>query len=546
MKQNKPAYTVQKFNTIREMTELARNESPDKIAYRYKDDSEQVISVTFRAFYDVIENLGAALTDMGYGQAHVACISENSYSWITAYLTILKGAGVFVPIDKELAAADKLHLLNDSESTVVFFSEKQESFLRENKDKLPNIRCFIGFDLVQDDGDFLSYAQLIEKGKAMDKSAYDGLRSDEHALKMLVYTSGTTGMAKGVMLTEHNLVSSVYYGLQVSQVYDVGLSVLPYNHVYESVCDILVAHHLRSTLCINRSMKDIVKDLKLYQPSYIYLVPALAEVLYASITRNIKKQKKEKTFARGVKISRFLLKLGIDLRPKLFKELRDVFGGRIVKIVCGGAPIRPELGKFFDDIGIILTGGYGITECSPLVSVNDEHCNDFHTAGSRLPCLEWRIDNPNTEGIGEICVKGDVVMKGYFKKPEKTAEVLKDGWFYTGDYGYITEDDQIVLTGRKKNIIVLNSGKNIYPEEIELIIKNIHYISEVVVRGLKNENGDEFSLLAEVYLEEEKSNEDVFQDIQNILKDQPSYKNVTKVIIRTEPFVKTTTNKIKR
>ena len=544
MKKNR--YVVQKISGLREMNTLARNESPDVVAYRYRDDAGEIIDVTYSQFYDITENLGASLTERGFGSAHMACIGENSFPWIVTYFTVLKSAGVYVPIDKELSDEDKCNLLNDSDSTVVFFSAKYDDFIRKHRDQMPAVRAFIGFDLKEHDGEFLSFQKLIDDGASLDKTAYDSLESDKDDMKMLIYTSGTTGKAKGVMLTENNLVSIVYYGLQVAQIYDTGLSVLPYNHVYESVCDILVAHHFRATLCINRVMKDIVKDLQTFKPSYIYLVPALAEVLYANITRNIKKQGKEKTFARGVKISKFFLKFGIDLRPKLFGALRDVFGGRLIKIVCGGAPIRPELGEFFDNIGIILTGGYGITECSPLVSVNAEDTNDFHTAGNRLPCLEWRIDSPNEEGIGEICVKSPTVMKGYYKNPEKTAEVIQDGWFFTGDYGYITENDQIVLTGRKKNIIVLNSGKNVYPEEVELIIKNIPYIGEVVVRGLKNENGDEYSLLAEVYTEEKKSEQEILQDIQNALVGQPSYKNVTKVVLRDQPFPKTTSNKIKR
>ncbi|MBO4428436.1 MAG: AMP-binding protein, partial [Clostridia bacterium] len=247
------------------------------------------------------------------------------------------------------------------------------------------------------------------------------------------------------------------------------------------------------------------------------------------------------------KISNAALKLGIDLRPKLFKEILDNFGGRLRRIVCGGAPIRPEIGKFFGDIGIAMTGGYGITECSPLVCVNDPDSNDYHTAGHKLACLEWRIDEPNEDGIGEICIKGDVVMKGYYKQPEKTAEAIKDGWFYTGDYGYLTDDDQLVITGRKKNLIVLNNGKNIYPEEIEGRISTIPYITEVIVRGLKNDDGDEYSLIAEVYMAEEvHSGAEVLVDVQKTLADLPTYKNVTKIVVRNEPFPKTTSNKIRR
>ena len=537
---------VQKISSIRQMMELAAVDAGEKIAYKYKIGDE-IKEVTFRSFYDQVESLGASLTSLGLGRAHFACIGENSYKWIVTFLTCLETAGVFVPIDKELPAADKVNLLCDSDAEVVFFSEKYEDFVKENREKLPNVKYYIALDKAESDGDVLSFDKLCEGGEALDKSAYDALMSSPDEAKMIVYTSGTTGIAKGVMLTEHNLVSSVYYGLSCSQIYDTGLSVLPYNHVYESVCDLLVSIHFHSTICINDTLKNVVKNMKLYKPSHIYLVPAFTDLFYANIMANIRKQGKEKKFQTAVKISNAALKVGIDLRPKLFKEILETFGGRLRRIVCGGAPIRPEIGKFFGDIGIAMTGGYGITECSPLVCVNDPDSNDYHTAGHKLACLEWRIDEPNEDGIGEICIKGDVVMKGYYKQPEKTAEAIRDGWFYTGDYGYLTDDDQLVITGRKKNLIVLNNGKNIYPEEIEGRISTIPYVTEVIVRGLKNENGDEYSLLAEVYMAEEvHSGAEILVDVQKTLADLPAYKNVTKIVVRSDPFPKTTTNKIRR
>ena len=543
-------YNVKYFSSIREMLDMAVAENGNDIAYIYRDKNGDDVSVSFREFNEVTENLGAALTSLGLGKSHIANVSENSYKWITVYLTVLKSAGVYVPIDKELPDGDKTHLICDSNSEAVFFSAKNEAWVRDNMDKMPNVKYFIGLDLEASENEkILSYKELIEKGKSIDKSEYDSLKSDPNELKMLVYTSGTTGMSKGVMLSEHNLCSSVYYGLQVSQIWERGLSVLPYNHTYEGVCDILVSLHYRTTLCICAALKDVAKDLKHYKPVYIYVVPAFAEVLYSKVMSTIKKQGKENTLKFGIKLTRALRKIGIDKRKQIFAQIHENFGGNLRKIVCGGAPIRPEIGQFFDDIGIALIGGYGITECSPLVSVNDESFLSYDTVGFRLPCLEWRIDSPNEEGIGEICVKGDVVMLGYYNNPEQTAEVLKDGWFYTGDYGYITKDDQLVITGRKKNIIVLNNGKNIYPEEIEKRIGNIDYITEVVVRSLKNARGEEYSLMAEVYIEDEETvyaEEKVLSDIQDKLADLPDYKNVTKVVIRKEPFDKTTTRKIKR
>lgn len=545
-RKNKEKAPIKPFSSIREMLRMAVNEDGEKIAYKFKNPDGTVREVTYIEFHQTVEALGAALTEMGFGSSHMAIVSENRYDWIVAYLTALCSAGVFVPIDRQLTTKEKLHLLTDSESEVVFFSKQYMPWFVENKAALPNIKAFICFDIDEDTDGIISYKRLIADGAKLDKTAYDSLKSDENELKMLVYTSGTTGIAKGVMLSEHNLVSGVYYGLQVSRIYDTALSILPYHHTYESVCDILVNIHSHATLCINAIMRELVSDMQLYHPTNIYIVPAIAEFIYFLIMKNLKEKGKLKTFRKGVKISRAALKIGIDLRPKLFAELHNLFGGKLRKIVCGGAPIRPEMGEFFNDIGIPMTGGYGITECSPLVSVNDESSNDFHTAGHRLACLQWRIDEPNEEGIGEIAVKGDVVMLGYYKMPEKTAEVIRDGWFFTGDYGYITPDDQICITGRKKNIIVLSNGKNIYPEEIENLIMNIDCVSEVVVRGLKNSKGDEHALEAEVYLNEEKTESEVKALISEALAELPNYKKVTKVVIRKEPFPKTTSNKIIR
>jgi len=546
MTNKKPVfYEVTKFNSIRDMLDIAKNEAGGQIAFKYKN-GEEVIHVTYDEFIGQTEILGAALTDAGFGESHIACIGKNSYKWIVSYLTVLKSAGVFVPMDNELPPVDIFNIINQSSCEVVFYDKKYEDLFHDNPDKLSGVKMFIGFDRGAAEGAFQSFDQFMEHGKTCSRQKYDALSSAPGDLKLLVYTSGTTGTSKGVMLSEHNLVSSVYYGMQVSTVYDTCLSVLPYHHTYESVSGILVSLHHHSTICINDSLKAVLKNLQLFHPSYIYLVPAFAEVFYSTIMKTVKKEGKEKAFQTLIRTSNGLRKVGIDLRKTLFKQIHTSFGGRLRKIVCGGAPIRPEIGQFFDDIGISLINGYGITECSPLVCANNDFFNDYHTAGLKLPCIDWRIDSPNEEGIGEIAVKGDIVMLGYYKQPELTAEVLKDGWFYTGDYGYINSKDQLVITGRKKNMIVLKNGKNIYPEEIEGYIQGLDYLEEVVVRGMKNEHGEEISLLAEVFLNSEKTEKEVLKDIHLLCKELPSYKHVSEVIIRKEEFPKTTSKKIRR
>ncbi len=550
-------YEVQKFSSIREMLSLADKQAGDKDAFKYIEKKE-VKSVTFSEFVLTTEYLGEALTDMGFGKSFIANIGQNSYKWICVYLTALKSAGVYVPIDKELPFEDIVNVVADSGSEILFYASKFEKEFMANRDKFPSVKFFIGLEREEDEGEFLSYEKLLEKGKSLYESGrckYSELKSDENDLKMLVYTSGTTGMSKGVMLTEHNLVSSVYYGLEVSTVYDTCLSVLPYHHTYEAVCGILVAIHHHSTLCINDKLTNVLKNLQRFKPDYLYLVPAFAELFYKKIWAAIREKKQEKLVKAMIKVSNALLKIGIDVRRKMFKSIIDNFGGNLVKIVCGGAPIRAEVGEFFDSIGIYLINGYGITECSPLVSANRENCNDCTTVGLPLACVELKFEDVDGDGNGEICVRGDVVMKGYYHQPALTKEVLSDdGWFRTGDYGRLNDKGLLMITGRKKNLIVLKNGKNVFPEEIEDYIQGIDYVKEVVVYSQKDENGLEASLCAEVFPDYDSEKVKNATNLEKMLKSDinaateplPVYKRISVVKVRDKEFIKNSSNKIKR
>ena len=345
------------------------------------------------------------------------------------------------------------------------------------------------------------------------------------------------------------------HGLEVSTVYDVCLSVLPYHHTYESVCGILVSLKKAATICINESLRTVAANLKVFRPTYIMLVPLFVESFYKKIWATVEDQGKADTLRKMIKISNKLLKVGIDMRRVFFKSIHEVFGGRLIKMVCGGAPLRQELGEFFDAIGVTLVNGYGITECSPLVAANRDFYYNFASVGNPLPCLDMKIFEPNADGEGEICVKGPTVMLGYYKQPELTAEVLEaDGWFHTGDFGKIGEDGRLYITGRKKNIIVLRNGKNIYPEEIEEYLGSIPEVAEVIVSALRSEDGEETGLAAEIFpgddLVKSKTDDELYTilktAVEKINDTLPSYKHVTKVVVRKTPFDKTTSGKIRR
>lgn len=541
-------YDVKPFDNLRHMVELAKDEAPNTVAYMFKGKDKEIIEKTYAQFYEDVYALGTALADMGISGKHIACLAENSYSWINTYLTVLLSDNVFVGIDKELPEKDYLHILQDSESDVVFYWKKAEDSLRENRENLPRIKYFIGIDREEDDGEFLSMSLLREKGRELYNSgntSYIDMKGDYEAMKMLVYTSGTTGLSKGVMLSEKNLCSLVYHGLRTATIYDKCLSILPYHHTYEAVCGILVGIHKHVTLCINESLKAIAKNLQLYKPNYMYVVPAVASALHKNVLRTAQKQGKLGLMLTMMKVSNALRKVGIDLRRKLFKSVHEGIGGNLLEVVCGGAPIPVDTAYFFDAIGIMILNGYGITECSPLVSVNSPLDSDYRTVGYPLPCIEVKVDEPDSDGIGEICVKGDIVMLGYYKKPEATAEVLVDGWFHTGDYGYINKKGQILITGRKKNIIVLDNGKNIYPEEIEEYIYTIPYVKDAVVYD--STDGDKLVLCAEIFPDKELiGNSDINADVHKVLSELPSYKQITKIVLRDEEFPRNTSQKIVR
>lgn len=548
---------VTKVNSIKEIIENASREDGNKIAFQYKNAKGNIVKVTYKEFEKETNEIGTALSKINMHDKHIALIGENSYKWIAVYVTVLKSLGVFVPIDKELTLKEIINVLKHSDSEVLFYSERYENFISKIQEEVPNIKYYISLDREEDEKNILSYDKFKERGRKLLKEGdktYTSLQDNKENLKLLVYTSGTTGEPKGVMLTENNLISVVYYGLQVADIKTKCLSVLPYHHTYEAVAGILVALHRRACICINDSLKNVLKNLQLYKPDYIYLVPAFTEVFYKNIWSNAQKTGKDKALKIMIPISNALRKIGIDLRGVFFKSIHKAFGGELRQIVCGGAPIRPEIGKFFNDIGITLLNGYGITECSPLVSVNRLHNSDSTTVGVVLPCCEIKFENVTPDGDGEICVKGDIVMKGYYKEPEKTARVLKDGWFNTEDYGRFNKKGLLVINGRKKNMIVLDNGKNVYPEEIENYILSIPYVLEVIVKGKKNKIGQEVALIAEVFLNQEKVEElkidnveETLRDnINKVCKDLPVYKHISDIIIRKDEFEKTTTKKIKR
>lgn len=535
------------------------NEFGQDIAFKYRRGKE-IVSVSYEQFYLDTKYLGSAFVNFGFKKgSKIAMIGPNSYEWVTVFLSVLNSECVFVPVDKELPIEEIAYVINNSETDMFFFASVYEEKIKNNIDLFSNVKMFVNIDAKEDDGNFLSYRRLMEKGEELLATGYDEYTSmtpKEDELKMIVYTSGTTGTAKGVMLSLSNVMGAQNYGLQVSSINKTVINVLPLHHTFGGVVDILVSLNCGCTIGINDSLRNLLPNFKAYKPESAMLVPLFVEKFYQRIWAGIEEKNLTKTFKFMMKLSNALLKVGIDLRRTIFKSVHEQFGGNLRTIVCGGAPMREELGRFFETIGVTINNGYGITECSPLVSCNREYYYNFASVGTLVPGIELRIDEPNEDGEGEIVVKGPIVMMGYYKNEEKTREVLsEDGWFRTGDYGRFDEkEERLYITGRKKNLIVLKNGKNIYPEEIEDYLMAYTEIEEVIVSAIKNETGDEVGLQAEIYpfkdkvegLDEKETYDLIKGVVEKYNLTMPAHKRVIKVNVRKEPFEKTTSNKIKR
>ncbi len=558
LKENYPLYEVREISSLRELVDTGAELYGDRPAFKYKNKGE-VISVSYKQFKEDVDAYGTALCEMGLDGKHIGIIGDNSYNWVRSYLTVLNSSGVVVPIDKELSAEEVKNILITGDCEVLIYSGgATESKIKEIEPELTDITHFICMsELTAKDDKHFYIEDIIEKGRQLLKngdSRYTSLIPDNKVLKELLFTSGTTGKSKGVMLSAECLVFNIINGQKLMNITDTCLSVLPYHHSYESTTGILVMLHAGMTICINESLRSVLPNFKLYKPTEVLLVPLFVEKVYRGIWDKAEESGKAAMLRKLIKVSNSLRRIGIDVRSKLFTSVTSVFGGRLKAIICGGAPLKPQLVEFFESIGITLINGYGISECGPLISINRPCYRNSESVGILLPEMELKIDNPNEDGEGEICVKGANVMLGYYKNEKATAEAIVDGWFHTGDVGK-TEGDFIYITGRIKNIIILKNGKNIYPEEIEEKLSVMSdLIAEIVVKSIRDGEDDERYLGAEIFPDFDRAKqlgiEDAEAEIRKTISEynekEAGYKVIKKIIFRKEEFEKTTTKKIKR
>ena len=549
-----------RISTVPELLKVMAGHG-DKILFSYFKGKE-VLHLTYRDFVDRVYRVAAGLRKMGLDTGRTAVVGETSPEWLETYLATLLCGGVIIPMDKELTPEQISNFLEVAEADAIVFSPSFNSsltILAEHK-TVKHLIPMSGEIAIEDQSKVLSLDSIRCMGAEQLRSGASFPTPDLEKMCEMLFTSGTTGTSKCVMLSQKNVMSVVQAATFSVEFYpeDVTVSVLPVHHTYELMC-LLAQMNYGTHICINDSLRHVIRNFQKFQPTALILVPLFVNTIYKRIWSEAEKKGKDKKLRFGIKLSRNLRKMGIDKRRTLFKDVLSAFGGKLERVICGGAALNPTLIQAFDDFGIAICEGFGITECSPLAAVTPYYKRKPGSVGPAVPCCTLRIDGTgkNEQGFteGEIQVKGDNVMLGYYKNDEANAAVFtKDGWFRTGDFGYMDADGYLYITGRLKSVIVLENGKNVFPEEVEEYLEDVDEILETVVVGRTQEDGT--VLLCAVTVpntekfpegaEMESMKKIIEAKIDDINRRLPSFKQIRIVEMRAEPFEKTTTKKIKR
>lgn len=564
-----------RVNNFRELLDRSSKLYGNREAYIVKtgkSDSASYRTITHSEFRHEVDCLGTALIDAGLKGEKIAVIGENRYEWCLSYLAVTCGCGIAVPIDKELHPDEIAMILNESQSTAIIFSGKIfDKNLAEAFKLNKTIHTLICMDNEIHESDGKSYFtmnELLEKGAALlaeGNRAYLEAEIDNNEMSVLLFTSGTTGVAKGVMLSQRNICADIESVIQCldNDCTDSVLSILPIHHTYECTCDFLVIMYMGARMAFCDGLRYIAKNVQEYKPTILMLVPLIIENVYSKIMKSAGSNPVKKVVFRCMLwISGGLQRLGFQNVPrKMFHQVHDTLGGKLRLIIAGAAAMNPKISKDMNRMGFKLRQGYGLTECSPILCVSRDSGSADASVGPAMPRIEVKIANPDKEGRGEIIARGENIMLGYYNDPAATAAVLKDdGWFYTGDRGYMDKYGRVYITGRIKNMIVNKTGKNIYPEELEDKLMKIPYILECVVWGDDDEKEDDTVICATIVPKEEAivekahlSMDDtkgiydlIWKEVKKVNKGLTTYKKIQKIVIRREEFEKTTTKKIKR
>lgn len=527
----------------------------NRTAFKKKNKNGEIETVTYEQFKNDVVSLGTSLIDKGFLNRRIAVIGKNSYDWCVSYMaaTIV---GIVVPIDKELHTDDVINFMNVSQTVCILGDDKNLSSILDNIQKVENPDTeFITFEK--------NFASILEAGKKSYENGntkFDDITIDPDELRILLFTSGTTGSAKGVCLSQRNICSNILsiYGIVKVKRSDLFLSILPLHHTYECTIGFLLPIYSGASVAHCEGLRYIAKNMQEYHPSVILCVPLLLENLHKNIVKNMNKTLPEKY--RNSNGENPYSNLPFFMKKIVRNKVKNTLGGRLRVFIVGAAAANPNILSDFRDLKLNTLQGYGLTECAPLVAGNTDFFQRDDSAGLPIPNVEYKIDSPNDEGVGEILVKGPNVMLGYYEDEEKTNQTIVDGWFHTGDLGKIDENGYLYITGRCKSVIVTKNGKNIYPEEVEYYLNDNPLISEALVLGIHKENDDETYINAQIYPNIQAITEylkgsvptkeeiwKVMSDVvSNVNKKLPNYKHIKSFGVRDKEFEKTTTQKVKR
>lgn len=570
MNKNYPIYKTTFINDIRSLVEEAAQNFPNDTAISYKDkpSDKEVKRVTFAEWRNDVRNLGTALIANGLREENIAIVGENSYGWCCSFFAVMAIGAVTVPVDKELPIEDINGIITTTGCKAVIYGRSAEGKIKEllKQGGLKSAELLVSIEPTNSiDEAFLSgktlttITALEEKGDALYRggdNAYYDYKIDVNKLASIVFTSGTTGKGKGVMLSQANICLDMTLGMYNFDITRKTLHVLPPHHTFGSTVNYIGHLAQGCEVYISSGLKYVSDEIREQQPTHLILVPAFLEVMNRKIWTTARKSGKEKLLKGMMTVSDCLRKVGIDLRKKLFSSVLSAFGGKLELIICGGAKLDEEIINTFDSLGITILNGYGITECAPLISANRNKYRKPGSVGTPILACRVKIDNPDENGEGEICVKGPNVMLGYYNNPEATAEVFdNEGFFHTGDYGKLDDEGWIYITGRKKNLIILSNGKNVYPEEIEADLQKVEGVNEVVVyAGESRVQKDKITIVAEIFPDADFLADKGIANPQQYFEEQvklvnakmPSYKAVKRVKLRDVEFQKNTSRKITR
>ena len=554
-----------KFTDLKDMLNQTGEIYGERPAFKFKTDKEgEFRTITHKEFRNQINELGTALIAMGLKDKRIAIISENRYEWELAYLSVAAGTGVVVPLDKALPENEIESLILRSQAEAIFYSSKYDEPMNKLRNKKnTNLKYFISMDLQENTNGIYSQKALVEKGKKLlNEGNKKFLEAKVYPDKMgiMLFTSGTTAMSKAVMLSHKNLITNI---MDIIQTFDLNetdrlLSFLPLHHVFECTVGFLYPVSIGACIYFCEGVKHMADNIKEFEITAMISVPAVFDIIYRKVMKSIEKKGKLATLEKGKKISQLLMKVKIDIRKQLFKEIHENLGPHLKLVVTGGAALDPETEKGFNDLGFDVEQGYGLTETSPVIASETPKCRRLGSIGKKFPSVEVKIDNPDEDGIGELMAKGSSIMLGYYENEEATKSALEpDGWFHTGDLARIDKDGFIYIAGRKKSVIVLNNGKNVFPEEIEALLNKVEGIKESFVYEKKEDDGDikvctkivyDKELIKELYNIEGEDNikEFLWNKVKEVNNLMPKYKYVKEMIITEEELIKTTTLKIKR